>query len=291
MILIQSLVNALKGFLIGVAEVIPGVSGGTIALVVGIYERVLDQAALVAQAFAVVISSPKTTLRGLSRLDFKFLLPVLSGMVLAIVLGAAVLEPMIAAEPEITLGLFAGLITASLVVPFRMVSRWSLPLIGAGFLGAVFAFGLTSLPRTGSQDPALWVVFIAAALAVCALVLPGVSGSFFLLAIGLYQPTIAAVNDRDFLYLGVFALGALIGLFSFSVFMQHLLLRHRDLTLAVMTGLMLGSLRALWPWQTDSGGLMAPDEVVAPIGAFFVGLFVVGALIVWQARLKPQSSQ
>lgn len=291
MILIQPLLNALKGFLIGVAEVIPGVSGGTIALVVGIYERVLAQAALVAQAFAAAISSPKKTMRDISRLDFKFLLPVLFGMVLAIVLGAAVLEPMIASEPEITLGLFAGLITASLIVPFRMISGWNWALVGAGLLGAVFAFGLTSLPRTASQEPALWVVFIAAALAVCALVLPGVSGSFFLLAIGLYQPTIAAVNDRDFLYLGIFALGALIGLFSFSVFMQHLLLRHRNLTLAVMTGLMLGSLRALWPWQTGSGGLLAPADPFGPVGAFLVGLFVVSALIVWQARLKPQSSQ
>ena len=283
--------NSIKGFLIGVAEVIPGVSGGTIALVVGIYERVLAQAALVAKAFTGLFRSPATSGKSLRRLDLKLLLPVGIGMLTAIVVGAAVLEPLIAEQPEITLALFAGLIAASLVVPFRMVGSWRPSLFVIAAAAAALAFVLTSLPKSSISSPELWFVFLAAAVAICALVLPGVSGSFFLLAVGLYQPTIAAVNDRDFAYLGVFALGAIVGLFSFALFMQYLLINFRAITLAAMTGLMLGSLRALWPWQSDTAELLAPTRPGGPILAFGVGFLMVTGLIIWQGRLKAGSAQ
>ena len=289
--LLDLLMNSIKGFLIGVAEVIPGVSGGTIALVVGIYERVLAQAALVAKAFTDLFRSPATAVKSLRRLDLKLLLPVGIGMLTAIVVGAAVLEPLIAEQPEITLALFAGLIAASLVVPFRMVGSWRPSLFVIAAAAAALAFVLTSLPKSSISSPELWFVFLAAAVAICALVLPGVSGSFFLLAIGLYQPTIAAVNDRDFAYLGVFALGAIVGLFSFALFMQYLLINFREITLAAMTGLMLGSLRALWPWQSDTAELLAPISPGGPILAFGVGFLMVTGLIIWQGRLKAGSAQ
>ena len=289
--LVQILLNAIRGFLIGVAEVIPGVSGGTVALVVGIYERLLAQAAQVSKAIATTFSKPLEALRQLGRLDFRFLLPLGAGMVAAILSAAAVLEPLFVTSPEILFALFAGLIAASLVVPYKMVSRWQVRHVAAGAIAAIAAFILTSLPQGNAADPAGWVIFLAATVAVCALVLPGVSGSFFLLAIGMYQPTIAAVNDRDLAYLGIFALGALVGLLSFAVFMQFLLERFRDMTLAVMTGLMLGSLRALWPWQTESRQLLAPNDPLFPALAFCVGVLIVSGLIVWQRRLNQASAQ
>lgn len=285
------LLNAFRGFLIGVAEVIPGVSGGTVALVVGVYERVLDQAAVISRSFAGMTKTRGKSLASLGRLDFGFLLPLLVGMVSAILLAAAILEPLLIREPEITLALFAGLIAVSVVVPLRMVSAWSAKLFAVGGAGAVAAFWLTSLPRGSQANPESWFVFLAAAIAVCALVLPGVSGSFFLLAIGLYQPTIAAVNELDFAYLGFFALGALVGFFSFALLMQFLLSKYRNLTLALMAGLMLGSLRALWPWQSSSAEILSPSDPLGPALACLAGGVTVAALIVWHGRLDRRARQ
>ena len=144
-------------------------------------------------------------------------------------------------------------------------------------LAAVLAFVLTGLPAAGDAEPQLWFVAVAAAIAICALVLPGVSGSFLLLAMGLYAPTLDAVNDRDLGYLGVFALGAVLGLASFAPLLQWLLERRRQVTLAIMTGLMLGSLRALWPWQTETGGVLAPEGAQLPM---VIALVVAGAALV-----------
>jgi putative membrane protein len=133
--------------------------------------------------------------------------------------------------------------------------------------------------------PGFFVIVTSAAVAVCALVLPGVSGSYLLLAMGMYAPTLAAVNDRDFAYLGTFVLGAILGLAAFVSLLQWLLEHRRKLTLVVMTGLMVGSLRALWPWQSEAGELMAPEPSFVPELAFFAtGILVVVVLIFAERR-------
>jgi putative membrane protein len=139
------------------------------------------------------------------------------------------------------------------------------------------SFLLVGLPTLNVDDPSLVIVAPAAAIAVCALVLPGVSGSFLLLALGMYEPTLSAVNDRDFAYLGVFVAGAIVGLGSFVAVLQWLLTHRRRITLVVMTGLMVGSLRALWPWQGEGRELLAPDAASLPV---VVGLFVAGITVV-----------
>ena len=143
-------------------------------------------------------------------------------------------------------------------------------------IAAIGTFLLTGLTSAPQENPNLLWVFFAAAIAVCALVLPGVSGSFFLLAVGLYSATMSAVDNLNVAYLGVFALGAITGLISFVRLLEHLLTTHRTVTLIVMSGLMFGSLRALWPWQTGDAELLAPNE---NIGIALI-LFVVGALAV-----------
>jgi putative membrane protein len=128
------------------------------------------------------------------------------------------------------------------------------------------------------------MIVASAALAVCALALPGVSGSFLLLSIGMYEPTIAAVNNRDLAYLAAFALGAGLGLASFVLMLQWLLSHRPRVTLVVLTGLMAGSLRALWPWQDDDRTLLAPeDDVLAVIGLALAGAAVI-LVLVWVER-------
>jgi putative membrane protein len=159
---------------------------------------------------------------------------------------------------------------------------------------------LVSLASGGtSTDPPLYVVFFAAAVAVCALVVPGVSGSFLLLAIGIYTATLDAVSGRDLAYLAVFAAGATCGLASFVQLLGYLLREHRRTTLVVMTGLMVGSLRALWPWQSSSdghdggpGALLAPTEPLAgPLMLMVLGVAVVLALVWVQALVEQRESR
>lgn len=280
-----------RGALIGAAEVVPGVSGGTIALVVGVYEALIRSAGhLVRAVVDRVRRVPTDVVRGhLRQVRWGVVVPVLVGMAVAVVLGARLLEPLLEEHPVQARALFAGLILASLVVPARMVGgRWTPSEVVVGVVAAAAAVLLTGIPPASEQDPALPVVALAAAFAVCALVLPGVSGSFLLLTVGLYEPTLAAVNDRDLAYLGVFALGAVLGLGLFVSGLQWLLEHRHRVTLVVMTGLMAGSLRALWPWQDDDRGLLAPGEgVPGAVGLVALGAAVVLVLLVVERRAAP----
>ncbi len=282
----SKLLDVFRGVLIGAAEVVPGVSGGTIALLVGVYNTLIGSASVVVRAIVGIFSPSRGDLwREVARLPWWRVVAILVGMGSAVVLAAGVLEPLIESYPEHTRGLFAGLIVASLVVPLRMaggIKAWQDFLVLV--VAAALTFVLTGLPAGSIEDPSMWVVMLAAALAICALVLPGVSGSFLLLSIGLYEPTIQAVNDRNFGYLGVFVVGAVLGLGSFVVLLQWLLAHRGRITLLVMTGLMAGSLRALWPWQTDDRQLMPIGSHAVEVGIWaLVGLVVV-SVMVWLER-------
>jgi len=283
--------NATRGALIGAAEVVPGVSGGTVALVVGVYERLIGSAGHLLTALRVLVSDVprgRGTAAGraeLRQVDWGTVLPVLVAMFAALLTLARIIEPLLEEQPERARALFLGLVLASIVVPARMVHRWGGREVLLAVVAAVAAVLLTGLPPGTNDAPSMLLVYCSAALAICALVLPGVSGSFLLLSIGVYEPTLSAVNDRDLGYVAVFAAGALTGLALFVKVLQWLLTHRRAATLAVMTGLMVGSLRALWPWQDEERTLLGPGGDVGPVLGFVVlGLAVVGALLVVEAR-------
>ncbi len=282
MAVLRTLLDLLRGGLIGVVETIPGVSGGTIALVIGIYDDLIQSAGHLIRG---VLGWVRSSIRGTDRSDarahlaavrWRVVIPALVGMAVALVLAAKAVEPIVEEHPVETRSLFAGLILASLLVPIRMVSRWRRRDVGYALLALVAGFAFSSIPAADAIEPPLWLVAIAAAIAVCALVMPGVSGSFILLVMGLYAPTLGALNERNWAYIGVFALGAIVGLGAFIPVLQRLLRYRRNVTLAIMTGLMAGSLRALWPWQDASGTPLSPTTEVWPV----VGLVVLGAVIV-----------
>jgi putative membrane protein len=204
-------------------------------------------------------------------IDWKLLIPLLIGMVLAILGSSAAVYPLIIAYPTITSAAFAGLILASLVVPIKLSGgNWQAKHFIIAVVAAAFAITLTSLPRSTDTQPSEILIFISAALAICALSLPGVSGSNVLIAMGMFTPVLLAVNTLDFRYLGIFMLGAIVGFASFVGVLQWLLENRRKATFVVMAGLMFGSVRALWPWQTESGGLLPPSSSVLPeLIAFF----------------------
>jgi len=271
----QFLFDVFRGLLMGVAEVLPGISGGTVALIIGIYERVVLSASQAVKGFILLLSFSKTNWEKARErfqgIDWKLLVPLLIGMVLAILGSSAAVYPLIIAYPTITSAAFAGLILASLVVPIKLSGgNWQAKHFIIAVVAAAFAITLTSLPRSTDTQPSEILIFISAALAICALSLPGVSGSNVLIAMGMFTPVLLAVNTLDFRYLGIFMLGAIVGFASFVGVLQWLLENRRKATFVVMAGLMFGSVRALWPWQTESGGLLPPSSSVLPeLIAFF----------------------
>ena len=282
----------IRGALIGVAEIIPGVSGGTIALIVGVYQSLIGAAARSVRAFTLMFSTGgrRAIPRELSGIQWAIIVPVLVGMFSGIFIGAALIEPVITSNPVETRAVFAGLILASLWVPIRMVApAWNLSLLALALLAASLSFVLTGLPALADPSESLWWVAPSAAVAVCALVLPGVSGSFLLVTLGMYEPTLEAVTTFNLAYLGIFILGAIVGLGLFVRVLQWLLEHRRVITLVVMTGLMAGSLRALWPWQGESRDLLAIPEGSAGVwGLLAAGIGVVVVVIVVERLAQPR---
>ncbi|MBZ8177173.1 DUF368 domain-containing protein [Corynebacterium poyangense] len=277
--------NIVRGALIGMTELVPGISGGTVALVVGIYERALatgNHLLDVAQAFVKNRSRLPESLR---KVDWSLLIGVGIGMLCAVFFFSSVLHAFVSNHPTVARGLFFGMVSVSLFVPLGMMNRRRARSLKrkiiATFLGcAALAFIGTSFTATPQDNPSLIVIFFAAAIAVCALVLPGVSGSLLLLALGLYAPVIGAVAEKNLLVMAVFAGGALCGIVVFIRFLGYVMTHHRTLTLAAMAGLMLGSLRALWPWQNSDGALLFPHTpVLLPLLAVLCGALIVAAVI------------
>ena len=278
--MINTSLNFLRGVLIGIAEVIPGVSGGTLALITGIYSRLLNNIDLLFKSLRN-ITNPKIMARNLIALEWKFLIPVFIGMAIALVTTASFMEGLLESNPIELRAVFAGLVAAGIYIPYKMSVKvngdnWGLRDYLLALIGALAAFFLTGLPQGEVSNPGPILIFFSAAIAICALVLPGISGSFILLTIGMYSATISAVNDRDLQYLLIFALGALLGLASFVTLLKYLLNQRARPTLILLAGLMLGSLRALWPWQGEDRELVSPysSELIALL------LFLAGALIV-----------
>lgn len=260
----QYLLNVLRGALIGSAELVPGISGGTIALIVGIYERALENGNdLISGRF--------------KKVDWAFLATVAIGMFAAIFGLSTILSNFVENQVSISSALFMGMVAISIFVPIAMMDK-SARLTGKSIItfliAAAVIFIVTGFTSEPVDDPSLIVVFFAAAIAVCALILPGVSGSLILLTMGLYQPIIGAVSDREMGTVAVFALGALCGLAAFVKLLNWLLHHHRNVTLAAMAGFMLGSLRALWPFGEGQDAGTLPI-----IGVFFLGVIIVGFFI------------
>ncbi|WP_370089944.1 DUF368 domain-containing protein [Ekhidna sp.] len=239
----------LKGLAMGSADVIPGVSGGTIAIITGIYEELINS----------IKSVDNTALRYVLRGQFKdfwshingaFLVSVFSGVLISIFTLAKAISYLLENQPIILWSFFFGLILASTFFVFPKVINWKTCLFGV--LGAGIAYLITSLSPTSSPDH-LWFVFIAGAIAICAMILPGISGSFILILLAKYEYVLEAVKSFNLVVIVVFGLGCVVGLLSFSKFIHWLLQKYKDITMAALAGFMLGSLNKIWPWKEVAG--------------------------------------
>ncbi|MEX0912055.1 MAG: DUF368 domain-containing protein [Gemmatimonadota bacterium] len=285
-------INLLYGLMMGTADIVPGVSGGTIALIVGIYERLIASIRAVASAAASLARGQRGEARRHTReAEWGFVLPLGFGIVTALLVGARLLEPLLEAYPVPFRSLFFGLIAASVAVPWKRIGQRIPRSYWIAAVAALVAFVIVGLPPQVVSDPGMLVIFLAASVAICAMILPGVSGSFLLLVMGLYEPTLAALNGLDLRFIGVFILGAAIGLGIFSKLLNHLLRNYHDATMAALVGLMIGSLRALWPYQDEARRLLPPpsgEELLSSLALAAIGFVLVVALVRFGLTMDEQ---
>ncbi|MEX2280515.1 MAG: DUF368 domain-containing protein [Acidimicrobiia bacterium] len=279
------------GLLMGTADSVPGVSGGTMALIVGIYGRLL---ASIGHGFRAILSvvrldRPAVVLH-LRGVEWGLVVPLALGIGTALLIAAEFVPGLLEDWPVESRAVFLGLVAASLAVPWRQIRDRSHRSIVIAVVAAIPAFVLSGLPPGSIVDPTPLVIFLGAAFAICAMILPGVSGAFLLLVVGLYEPTLRAVDELDFAYLAVFTVGMVIGLGTFSLVLGGLLARSHDVTMAALVGLMAGSLRALWPWQNDERGLLSPMDPLVPVLFVVLGAAVVVGIqaVAWRrSRIDP----
>ena len=253
----------IKGLAMGAADVVPGVSGGTLAFILGIYERLL--AAISSCNMAAV----RLLLRGRvsaawQHIDGTFLCCLFGGVLLSIFSLAGIITYLLEHKPIPLWALFCALIVTALPHLCRSVrwSAWRLLLCVAGIGFAVLVGMLT--PR--ELEPQAWMFFVAGAVAICAMILPGISGSFILLMSGMYAPVLLAVTELQFGVLSLFMLGCIIGLLSFSRLLNWLLRHYHDASLALLIGVVIGALYRIWPWQAEQQ-LYLPWNYASDVGA------------------------
>ena len=270
-----------RGLAMGVAEVIPGISGGTVAFVTGIYERLVKSLASFSHR------SPALLLRGDWRTfvrehDIGFLLLLGAGMATSFIVVANIIQGLLESHGIYVFGLFFGLIAGAVLHVGRQVRwPWLLSMGMAGLLAGV-AMGVLFEPRDGGAEASMVAFFAVGALAAMAWILPGVSGSFVLLLLGFYKPLLDALHDVEWTTLGVFAGGLALGLLTFSKLLARLLALVRQPLLALLTGFLAGSLTQIWPWRR-----VTPAEeplLLGVVAAMIAGALLVGALALLAGR-------
>ena len=274
------LMVTLKGACMGAADVIPGVSGGTIAFIMGIYDEFVGSIA------SINAEAMKLLFKGQFKAFWKhingtFLVSIVLGIGISVVLLAGLMQTLLTVYPIQTWAFFFGLIVASSIFILRGISGWKLREILFLILGGVLGVTVCTLSPTQTPD-ALWFIFLSGAIAICAMILPGISGSFILLILGKYQYIMAAISGlvagenfgQNLLILCVFLVGAVVGILGFSKFLHWLLARWNKETLIVLAGFIIGSLVKVWPWSNAEALAQAERA-----GGLQIGWAILFALI------------
>ena len=257
------MVITLKGIAMGAADVVPGVSGGTIAFISGIYEELLGSISNVNLSLLKTLKS-KGFKEAWKQLNGNFLASLFVGIFISIVSLAKVISWLLVNHPILLWSFFFGLVLASVIYIAKQITKWNAVSIVLLVLGAVLAYYITTLNPMVSENSSTLFMFFAGAIAICAMILPGISGSFILVLLGAYKPVLAAINNRDITTIVAVGLGAIIGLLSFSRVLKYLFANYKNYTLAALTGFIIGSLNKIWPWKkvltyrTNSHGEQVP---------------------------------
>jgi len=284
----------------GAADVVPGVSGGTVALVLGIYHRLVASVQAASASLGTLVKGDASgALRRFRSVEWGFVLSLLAGIGLAVLTLAHLIETLLEDRPVEMAGLFLGLVAGSVVIAWGLLQRTDALRLAIMAAAGVATFVLLGLSKgttedavTQIDDPARWAFFVAGAIAICAMILPGISGSFLLVVMGMYGAVLGAVTDRNVVSVLVFGLGCIVGLAVFSQLLHWALNTYYDTVMAALIGLMVGSTRVLWPWpggveSTEIGG--PSDPTLVPILLMVGGFVLVVVVGVLTRRLEDRT--
>lgn len=260
----------------GAADIVPGVSGGTMAFILGIYEELVDSIRLFGQKLFWNNIIHGKVHHAFLLPNWKFLLSVGSGIILAGLTLSHPLEYMLEQRPVLVWGFFFGLVSASVFVVALRIKKWSPQLAAALIAGVLVAYVVVGLVPVTTPD-APWFLILSGAIAICAMILPGISGAFLLVLLGKYEFILSAVNNRELLPIAYVGIGAVVGIIAFSQILGWLFQRYHDITVALLTGLMIGSLRKIWPWKIGESNVLPTIDGDTYV---IMGIIAIGAVLV-----------
>ena len=244
----EYIVIGLKGMAMGSADVVPGVSGGTIAFISGIYEELLESISNINFKLLKTLKSEGIK-AAWKQVNGSFLLALFIGIFISIISLAKTIKWLLENEPILLWSFFFGLVLASIIYIGKQISKWNTKAIIILIIGAFVAYYITTLNPLVTENSSLLFMFLAGSIAICAMILPGISGAFIMVLLGAYKPILSALNDRDYKTVATVFLGAIVGLLVFSKILKWMFTNYKNYTLAILTGFIVGSLNKIWPWK------------------------------------------
>ena len=258
--LLHYLIITLKGLAMGAADVVPGVSGGTIAFISGIYEELITSINNINLSLITIWKKEGFKVFW-QKLNGNFLAALFLGIFISLFSLATLVSWLLENEPILLWSFFFGLVAASIFFVGKEISKWNFGIVVILFLGAFVAYFITTLPPSENAS-SLPYLFMSGALAVCAMILPGISGAFILVLLGSYKTILDAVHERDVKVVITVAVGAIFGLLSFAKVLKWMFNHYKNLTLALLTGFILGSLNKIWPWKLVLDSKIIGDKII-----------------------------
>ena len=259
----EYVVISLKGMAMGAADVVPGVSGGTIAFISGIYEELLNS--ISSFNFSLINVFKNEGFKSIwIKVNGNFLVSLFVGILISVLSLAKLIESMLENHPIVIWSFFFGLVLDSIIYIAKQIKLWNIKCYLYLIFGLIFAYYITTLNPVITQNSSTWFLFLAGMIAICAMILPGISGSFILVLLGAYKPILNAINTKDFFSIIIFMAGAVLGLLTFSRVLKWLFSTYKNYTLALLIGFIAGSLNKIWPWKetiswrTNSKGIEVP---------------------------------
>ncbi|NQY29034.1 MAG: DUF368 domain-containing protein [Flavobacteriaceae bacterium] len=281
--LLDYFIITLKGMAMGAADAVPGVSGGTIAFISGIYEELISSISQV--NFSLLKTLKNDGIKSAwKQVNGNFLLSLLIGIFISFISFMRLAKYLLEHHPILIWSFFFGLVLASILYVAKQIKQWNFIAISSALAAAFFAYYITTLPSLANNDSSFFL-FLAAAIAICAMILPGISGAFILVLLGAYKTLSSAFHDFNIKNILIFVAGAVVGLLSFSKLLKWLFNNHKNITLAVLTGFIIGSLNKIWPWKEtlstriDSKGIETPVLQQSILPEKFTELYQLDAQI------------
>lgn len=264
------LILIFKGMAMGAADVVPGVSGGTIAFISGIYEELIGSLNNI-NLGAIKSLKSEGVAATWDKINGNFLTALFLGVLLSILTLSKLVAYLLEEKPILLWAFFFGLVLASIIFVLKKIERLNFAAIIGLLFGGIFAYQLTQLGAMASSERAIYL-FFSGAIAICAMILPGISGAFILVILGSYANVLQALNNKEIDKILIFVSGAIVGILSFSKLLKWLFKNHKNITLAVLTGFMIGALAKIWPWKKvltyriNSKGINVPlnEECISP---------------------------